>query len=1116
MSATPSDPVALRQAIAALEAQRGVLGDAVTDLALAPLRQLLADAESTAGRAAPPQLRRAQVTVLFADIVDSTALASRLDAEDVLQIFGGVLQRAADCVRARGGRVLRYTGDGLKAGFGTQGTREDDAANAVLAGLDILTAAREHAEQVARDHGVQGFALRVGAHTGEVALGAGFEADNTLTGDTVNIAARMEQAAPPGGLRISAETWAHVRGQFDGQPQPPLVVKGVAEPMATWLVQAARSGTGTVERGIAGLAIPMIGRDAERTAIAAAIGAARHGPLQAVTVVADAGIGKTRLLREVLADAAAAADGARVLVVRAHPGAELRPWGLLHGMVSVHCGISDSDSAEQARVQLVAGLAPQLTDDPEAAAQRIGQLLGMDFGDVRALRGLDARALRDLAFADLIRWLTGLCHGATGGAAVLVFEDLHWADEASLDALAHWFVQANELPLALLMSTRPALLERRPAWGSAGPGSRLLQLDALSDAHSGTLADALLQRIDGPPEVLRTLLIERAEGNPFYMEELLRRLLDDGVIRRENASWHVNSERLQGLRLPTTLVGLLQGRLDALPPDERRGVQHASIVGHVFWDDALVQVDPAAAATLDALQHRQWVHRRTASAFDGTAERQFHHHLLHQVTYETVLKEERRRGHAAVAHWLAQRTAGRAPEFLAITGEHAERAGETALAVDCYEQAAREARKRFANAQAVECANKALRLVPADDLPRRHRLMGNLYDMLDIQADRSGQQALLAQREALLNQHPDPFHQCQWLIHQGMLADRLGEQSRSFALTTAAAELADQIGNDDVSAFSHSQLCWLHGQREEIETARAHVQQALQCAARIRETKPLREIQALLVAGIIEMRVDDLVAARSLLEQVYDRAGACDEVRSQLGALHYLSQVAVRRGEHARALEVAERFEALARRIGNPMQSSVALYQQCEVLYAMGRYALAVQRGREALSGLQQVGAQNPQCGCLGWIGHALSALGEAAEARNCFLQIQAIRLQIGPDDPQVLAAQAMVAAQDLDLGDLAQARAGVEQVLSAVAAGAQLDVNDDRIEVHWACQRVLAQACDPRAPAHLQRLQAQVQAMVLQRAGDVQGAAELIAQSALLQRIMDAGAAPPARVEMA
>ncbi len=226
----------LHAAIAALQGQRSTLGDSVLELALAPLRAQLADLQRPAG------LQRRRVSVLFADVVGSTALAQGLDAEETLHLLSGALQRMATIVEAHQGRVLRFTGDGVKAAFGMDKPLDDDPERAVRAGLAILEAGREQAETAWRPQGAQGFAVRVGVHTGDVALGAGVEADNTAMGAAVTIATRMEQSAPPGALRISHDTWRHVQGRFKALAQPPLQVTGVDAPLQTYLLSTGCTG----------------------------------------------------------------------------------------------------------------------------------------------------------------------------------------------------------------------------------------------------------------------------------------------------------------------------------------------------------------------------------------------------------------------------------------------------------------------------------------------------------------------------------------------------------------------------------------------------------------------------------------------------------------------------------------------------------------------------------------------------------------------------------------------------------------------------------------------------------------------------------------------------------
>ena len=207
----------------------------------------------------------------------------------------------------------------------------------------------------------------------------------------------------------------------------------------------------------------------------------------------------------------------------------------------------------------------------------------------------------------------------------------------------------------------------------------------------------MLQRLPEASPALRALIEKQAEGNPFYAEELVKMLIDDGVILVEGEHWRVLDERLSVARIPGTLTGVLQARLDALSAAERRAVQLASVVGPVFWDDALHALDPNAPAMLRALEQKAMVQARVESAFAGTREEAFQHHLLHQVTYDTVLKADRREAHARTAAWLAARVGDREAEYLAVTAEHYERAGDQVRALDWYERAAAAAEARYAN-----------------------------------------------------------------------------------------------------------------------------------------------------------------------------------------------------------------------------------------------------------------------------------------------------------------------------------------------------------------------------------------------------------------------------------
>ena len=703
----------LESAIQALDAQRALLGDAVTETALAPLRArrdaLLAaasaaesatsatSADPTAASAAPaPEQLLKQVTVLFLDVVGSTALSQHLDPEDIHHIMDGLLAAGTALVQRHHGKVLQYAGDSLLAAFGASGSHEDDPERAVHAGLALLAEGRAQGEAVQRRFGHAGFDVRVGIHTGSVLLGGGVDEGGTIRGSTVNIAARMEQSAPTGGLRISHATYLHVRGVFDVQAQPPLQVKGHDVPIVTYLVNGAKPRAFRLaRRGIEGLATPMIGRDAELAQLRAGLdAAARTRQVCAVTLIADAGLGKSRLMHEFQAALELDARTFWLLLGRADPARQLQPYDLLRDLLAWRLQIADSDSAEAAKAKLVDGLAPRLADDGPMQARLIGQLIGLDFADHADLQGVAPRQLRDRAFAALGAYLRGLA-ASDGSTVVMLLEDLQWADDGSLDFIDHLLAARDplplQLPLALVMTARPSLLERRVEWrndGKAGAENHTtLTLAPLDASRSDALADALLRRVEASPARLRELLVDQAGGNPFYMEELLRMLVDDGVIQvaaeasigmalHAEPVWRVLPDKLRDARVPTTLVGVLQARLDALTAAERHALQQASIVGPVFWDAAVTALDARSGEQVAALRHKALVVRHDSSAFEGTAEEAFKHHLLHQVTYDTVLKAVKREGHSRAASWLAARTGDRADEYLGVTAEHFERAGD--------------------------------------------------------------------------------------------------------------------------------------------------------------------------------------------------------------------------------------------------------------------------------------------------------------------------------------------------------------------------------------------------------------------------------------------------------
>lgn len=658
-------PEQIEATITALEAQRALLGDAVVDSALAPLRRELV-ARRSAVSAAHQQLK--QVSVLFVDVVGSTAMGQRLQPEDIHAVMDGALERFTAIVQANRGRVLQYTGDGMLAAFGADESHEDDAESAILAALGIIEEATRQAPLARLEHGIPDFNVRAGINTGTVLLGGGVDAEGSIRGAMVNVAARMEQSAPAGGLRISHDTYRQVRGAFDVVQQPPINVKGVEAPVRSYLVQRAKPrALRATARGIEGVDSHMVGRDTQLAVLREAfIAVSEEHTLRAITVVGDAGLGKSRLLGEFQNALQADNAACSVLVGRAHPRSALQPYDLLRDLMTRHLNITDADSAASARSKLVEGLAPLFPEEGEAPAHLLGHLIGLDFSTSphvgRVLN--DALQLRDRAFEATAEFLRRLAR-TSRAPVVMVFDDLHWADDGSLDLVRHLLKSNLDTALMMLMLTRPDLMERRIGWVDSEPAHTRLDVAPLGQADSEQLAAVLLQRIAQVPSSIRELVTQAAEGNPFYMEELVKMLIDDGVIAADADGWRVRTDKLIGVHVPATLTGVLQVRLDALAAREKTALQQAAVIGHVFSDQALAAIDPAAPDSLAALLRKQLIVKHDAPAVDGASEYAFQHNLLHQVTYDGVLKAPKRTGHQKIGAYWSVRAEANSPQDVA-------------------------------------------------------------------------------------------------------------------------------------------------------------------------------------------------------------------------------------------------------------------------------------------------------------------------------------------------------------------------------------------------------------------------------------------------------------------
>jgi ABC-type oligopeptide transport system substrate-binding subunit/class 3 adenylate cyclase len=726
------------EAIAQLEAQRAALGDAVVDVSIAALQEKLAALEPV-----PLPEQRKQVTVLFADVSGFTAMSETLDAEEVSDVMNALWQRIDVAIVKHGGSIDKHLGDAVMALWGVETARERDPEQAVRAALDMQAVLAEF-------EGGPTIRMRIGLSTGPVLLGwVGTTGEFSAIGDAVNLASRMEAAAPAGGVLISHDTYRHVRGVFDVLEQEPLQVKGKARPVRAYLVQQAKPRAFRMStRGVAGVETRMVGRDAELLMLQNLFrDATEDAEAHVVTVLGEAGVGKSRLQYEFEKWIEELPEKVRRFEGRATLETETRPYGLIRRMFAFRFEILASDSAAVVREKFRAGMAPSLSSDQ---ADLVGQLLGLDFSASHAVQArLGSESFGELATAHLAEYL----QAAAAGPTVITLEDIHWSDDSSLDLIDNLVAALPGARLLVVCLARPGLFERRPSWGVGREVHTRIDLKPLSRRASRVLVGEILQKTGGVPHELRDLIVDGAEGNPFYVEELIKMLMEDGVIVRGDCSqdhWRIEMERLAKVQVPPTLIGVLQARLDSLPRKEKELLQRAAVVGRLFWDTAVAELEATEGSglsveeigsLLDAACDRELIFRRERSAFAGAKEYIFKHTLLREVTYKTVLLNLRRVYHGQAARWLERSAGKRIGEYLGLVAGHYELAGEAEKAVEYLLQAGDKARLAYACQEASGYYNRALPLLEEqgklDQMARTLMKLGLTYDLsFDFQASR--------------------------------------------------------------------------------------------------------------------------------------------------------------------------------------------------------------------------------------------------------------------------------------------------------------------------------------------------------------------------------------------
>jgi class 3 adenylate cyclase/tetratricopeptide (TPR) repeat protein len=867
----------------------------------------------TSASAVSGELR--QVTVVFSDLSGFTAMSERLDPEDVQDVTEQVFGAARGVIESYGGRVDKLLGDAVMAVFGDPVAHEDDAERAVRAALGVHRAVGDLSPSV---EARTGFALTMhtGINTGVVVTGRR-DSDHLSAGplgDTINLASRLQGLAEAGDILLGPDTTRLVAGVFDLEDLGARDVKGKTGRVAVNRVVGIAS-TRTAPSRRHG---DFVGRQEELGALLGAVERVRDGAGGVITVVGEAGAGKTRLLAEVQARIG---DDVQWLEGRAYAYGERTPYAPVIDLISRVVGIEEGDTPEKVRLRLEEAVAALVDDDVHGVVSPLLRLYSVETPD-------EAAQDRE-AFQDRLLHSTTRLVGALGerGPTVLCLQDLHWADPPSVSLVRH---VADRLRSTVLF-----VLNTRPGF-ELGAGERMLDLGDLSARQTRQLVASLLGTSDPPPEVLE-FVEARADGNPFFVEEVLNSLIESGVVVEADGEWRA-VERIDAAAVPPTIRGVIAARIDRLDDTRRRVLQEASVVGREFLYRVVNEVSasgPELAPSLSLLERADLIRERTA---DPDLEYLFKHALTQEVAYAGLVKRERQQLHERVAHAIETQLGHRIGEFTEVLAHHWARAGISDQAVQYLRLAGAKAVERYAVEEADHFYTQAYELLadrertPAED----RTLCEMLVEWMVVQyyrADFPRVVALLERHEDDFVRVGDPGLSGMALAWRGNAESILMHLERAFALLDDAISIGQR--HDDATVLAHA-ITWKAW--------------ALFFAGRMAETVDIADE----LPPLIERLPDDryvVLKSQGAVALAHATLGNVEETRRIADELQYLGE----RTGSARALSIAhsvrcclgmltgdwdgaiEEGTAAVRVVRDPMYHGIASATVVNVLAVAGR-----------------------------------------------------------------------------------------------------------------------------------------------------------------------------------
>ena len=918
---------------------------------------------------APPQETRKTVTIVFSDLKGSTDLGERLDSESLRELMSRYFAEMRAVLERHGGTVEKYIGDAIMTVFGHPVVHEDDALRAVRAAEEMQRTLVALNEELEREWGAS-LATRTGVNTGEVVTGT--TGEHLVIGDPVNVAARLEQTAGEMEILIGELTYRLVRDAVEVEAVEPLELKGKSERVPAYRLVSVRS-----ERQSGEFAFPLIGRESELELLRRELGRARADrSCRLVTLLADPGVGKTRLVAEFSRSVEGEADVLRGRCLAYGRGITFWP---LAEAVRQAAGIVDDDAATA--LEKLAGI----VGNDRAVLERLSVAFGLS----------EQHYLVDELFWAVRMLLESL---ARRRPLVVVFEDIHWAETTFLDLIEHLVDTVSDAPLLIVCPARPAVLELRAGW-SERPKETRISLAPLSESDVGLVLENILGSTDLAEEARRRI-VDAAEGNPLFAEQLLSMLIEDGLLRCVDGGWVVDGD-LSDLAVPPTIHALLAARLDQLDPNERQVLEAAAVVGQRFAEDAVDELVPHLTADevelqLAALVHKQLV-RAQPQGLDGSQTYRFSHILIRDAAYQGILKRARATLHQRFVAWAdrVNKLRGRESEYEEILGYHLEQAHRyltelgpldehgRALGRRAADRLASPGRRAFTRGDMPAAANllrRAATLLPTHDRERLE-LLPSLGEALGETGEFAWAEVFLDEAVAGAGEIGDAPLLARADLARLLVASH-GTEGWSEDEVVRRAEAAIPVfreGSDDAGlALSYRLLAWAQGTACRYGDATASAERAIEHASRAGDERQRNRAatQYAIAALYGPLPVPEAIArCEEIIEEVRDDHRSRGLVLGLLGCLEAM------RGDFERARTLCSDGRAFLQELGRSVVAASTSQDSCTVEMLAGDPAAAERDLRRDYDALTEMGEAYLLSTIAGELARAVYAQGRLDEA---------------------------------------------------------------------------------------------------------------------------------------